>query len=61
MPSKADTAVARTIGIDTGKNTLHMIGLDEKGAIVLRGLSDPDCRTICEPAAVPRRHRSRQQ
>ena len=36
MPSKADAAVARTIGIDTGKNTLHMIGLDEKGAIVLR-------------------------
>lgn len=36
MPSKSDTAVARTIGIDTGKNTLHMIGLDEKGAIVLR-------------------------
>src|SRR5262249_30032222 len=36
MPSKADSAVARTIGIDTGKNTLHMIGLDEKGAIVLR-------------------------
>ena len=33
---KADTAVAHTIGIDTGKNTLHMIGLDEKGAIVLR-------------------------
>ena len=27
MPSRADTAVARTIGIDTGKNTLHMIGL----------------------------------
>jgi transposase len=36
MPSKAATSVARTIGIDTGKNTLHMIGLDEKGAIVLR-------------------------
>jgi transposase len=36
MPSKAHTEVARTIGIDTGKNTLHMIGLDEKGAIVLR-------------------------
>ena len=28
--------VAHTIGIDTGKNTLHVIGLDEKGAIVLR-------------------------
>ena len=36
MPSKTDAAVAHTIGIDTGKNTLHMIGLDEKGAIVLR-------------------------
>lgn len=36
MPSKSDTTVARTIGIDTGKNTLHVIGLNEKGAIVLR-------------------------
>ena len=36
MPCKKDVAVVRTIGIDTGKNTLHMIGLDEKGAIVLR-------------------------
>ncbi len=35
MPSKTDAVVA-TIGIDTGKNTLHLIGLDEKGAIVLR-------------------------
>ena len=36
MPSKKDTAAVRAIGIDTGKNTLHMIGLDEKGTIVLR-------------------------
>jgi len=36
MPCKKDVAVVRTIGIDTGKNTLHMIGLNEKGAIVLR-------------------------
>jgi transposase len=36
MPSKTDAVVARTIGIDTGKNTLHLIGLDEKSAIVLR-------------------------
>ena len=36
MPSKKDVAGVRAIGIDTGKNTLHMIGLDEKGAIVLR-------------------------
>jgi transposase len=36
MPSKTDAVVARTIVIDTGKNTLHLIGLDEKSAIVLR-------------------------
>ncbi len=36
MSRKTDTVVARTIGIDTGKNTLHLIGLDDKGAIVLR-------------------------
>jgi transposase len=36
MPCKIDVAVAHTIGIDTGKNTLHMIGLDKGGAIVLR-------------------------
>ena len=36
MPYKKDAAVIRAIGIDTGKNTLHMIGLDEKGTIVLR-------------------------
>ena len=36
MPSKKDAAAIRAIGIDTGKNTLHMIGLDEKAAIVLR-------------------------
>src|SRR6516162_2856086 len=36
MPRKTDTAVVSTIGIDTGKNALHMVGLDERGAIVLR-------------------------
>jgi hypothetical protein len=34
MPCKTDVVVAHTIGIDTGKNMLHMVGLDEKGAIV---------------------------
>jgi hypothetical protein len=35
--SRRTSAVAiKTIGIDTGKNTMHMIGLDKKGAIVLR-------------------------
>ena len=36
MSHKTATPVAHTIGIDTGKNTLHLIGLDEKGAIILR-------------------------
>ncbi len=36
MSQKTDTLVACTIGIDTGKNTLHLIGLDNRGAIVLR-------------------------
>jgi len=36
MSRKTDAVVARTIGIDTGKNTLHLIGLDDKGVIVLR-------------------------
>jgi len=36
MPKQANTVAISTIGIDTGKNTLHMIGLDEKGEIVLR-------------------------
>ena len=36
MSHKTAATVVHTIGIDTGKNTLHMIGLDEKGTIVLR-------------------------
>ena len=35
--SRTTSAVATsTIGIDTGKHTLHLIGLDEQGMIVLR-------------------------
>ena len=36
MSQKTATTVAHTIGIDTGKTTLHLIGLDDKGTIVLR-------------------------
>ena len=36
MSHKTAATVAHTIGIDTGKNTLHLIGLDDNGAIVLR-------------------------
>ena len=36
MSQKTNAVAVRTIGIDTGKNTFHLIGLDEQGAIVLR-------------------------
>jgi hypothetical protein len=32
---KTAATVAHTIGIDTGKNTRHLIGLDDKGAIAI--------------------------
>ncbi len=36
MSRKTDTVGVRTIGIDTGKNTLHLVGVDDSGVIVLR-------------------------
>jgi len=36
MPRTTTVHAVTTIGIDMGKNTLHMIGLDSRGAIVLR-------------------------
>src|SRR5207247_296306 len=36
MSRKTEAGLACTIGIDTGKNTLHLVGLDAKGAVVLR-------------------------
>ena len=35
MSSKLNTAIA-VVGIDIGKNSFHVIGLDKRGAIVLR-------------------------
>jgi transposase len=35
MPSTAQTAIA-VVGIDIGKNSFHIVGLDDRGAIVLR-------------------------
>ena len=36
MPRTTTVHAVTAIGIDMGKNTLHMIGLDARGAIVLR-------------------------
>jgi hypothetical protein len=61
MTCKRDVAGVHTIGIDTGKNTLHMVGLDETGAIILREKVSrrPNCHTACERAAMPDWDRSR--
>jgi hypothetical protein len=34
MSQRTDAVVVSTIGIDTGKNTLHLVGLDDRGSIV---------------------------
>ena len=31
MSQKTHAVITRTIGIDTGKNTLHLVGLDNRG------------------------------
>ena len=36
MPRTATVHAVTAIGIDMGKNTLHMVGLDTRGTIVLR-------------------------
>src|SRR5580704_11787865 len=36
MPRTSSVYAVTTIGMDMGKNALHMIGLDSRGAIVLR-------------------------
>ena len=33
MSQKTDAVVISTIGIDTGKNTLHLVGLDDQGRL----------------------------
>jgi transposase len=35
MPATAQTAIA-VVGIDIGKNSFHIVGLDDRGAIALR-------------------------
>jgi hypothetical protein len=36
MPRRSTVRAITTIGIDMGKNTLHIVGLDSLGAIILR-------------------------
>src|SRR5438552_2453965 len=56
MSQKLNTAIA-VIGIDIGKNSFHLVGLDERGAIVLRQKwSRGQVDAGCQPATVPHRH-----
>ena len=59
MP-KSNTAVV-TIGIDPGKNTLHLVGLDARGGIVLRAkvVRTKIVSRARECAAMPDRDRGR--
>ena len=36
MSRSSSFAAIATLGIDLGKNTFHLVGQDERGAIVLR-------------------------
>jgi hypothetical protein len=58
MSHKTAATVARTIGIDTGKNTLHLIGLDDQGqSLCGRRLPAADRSPARQCAAVPDRNR----
>jgi transposase len=45
MKASASSRTIATIGIDIGKNTFHLVGLDERGAIVLRQKSCHEARS----------------
>jgi hypothetical protein len=36
MSHKSTSSTISTIGIDIGKNSFHLVGLDQRGAIVLQ-------------------------
>jgi hypothetical protein len=36
--SNKSTPIVATMGIDIGKNSFHVIGLDQRGAIMMPGL-----------------------
>ena len=55
MSRQTNTIAVTTIGIDTGKSTLHLIGLDERGTMVLREklARAPDPNPARECTAMP--------
>jgi hypothetical protein len=56
MSRSSASATIATLGIDLGKNTFHLVGQDQRGAIVLRiKLSRPQL-THGQHPTVPDRH-----
>ena len=56
MPATARTAIA-VVGIDIGKDSFHIVGLDDRGATVLRQkCTQPSDGTVCQHATMPNRH-----
>jgi hypothetical protein len=59
LPKTANTQIA-VIGIDIGKNSFHVVGLNRRGAIVLRQPSRPRCGAragalVCKVASLQSR------
>jgi expansin (peptidoglycan-binding protein) len=59
MSQRSNCAIA-VIGIDISKNSFHVVGHNQRGAIVLRQkmVASPGRGATCQPAAVPDRHGS---
>jgi hypothetical protein len=58
MSKQTNATAISTIGVDTGKNTLHLVGLDRQGTIVLRETcSQPDWNAARECTTMLNRHR----
>ena len=56
MSQNLSRAIA-VVGIDIGKNSFHVVGLDERGAIALSDVvAWPSWSTTCQYAAMPDRH-----
>jgi hypothetical protein len=56
--SQKITGIVTTIGIDIGKNTFHLVGCDQRGAIILQQkVSRRSARTPCRQySTLPDRH-----
>jgi transposase len=55
--SNKSNATVATMGIDIGKNSFHVVGLDQRGAIVLRQKwTQPSRSAARRNATVPDRH-----